>query len=155
MNIVTLIGRLTRDFEVKTINSGGKTIFVSKSAIAIQRDYKNKEGKYDADFVDIQVWGEGFATKIAPRIKKGNRVHVTGRLVIDKYVAKDGTNRIAVKINCSGCKGLDYNNNDGNKNFAPKTEPYVPEFNDENNFNPNSFNPDDFSAVDENEDIPF
>lgn len=145
------VGRLTRDFEVRTINSGNKTTYVSTSAIAIQRDYKNKEGKYDADFVDIQVWGEGFATKIAPNIKKGNRVHVTGRLQIDKYTAKDGTNRIAVKINCSGCKGLDYNNtNNGNKNFAPKSEQYTPEFNEENNFDPESFSP-----IGEDEDIPF
>lgn len=146
------IGRLTRDFEVRTINNGNKTTYVSTSAIAIQRNYKNKEGNYDADFVDIQVWGEGFATKIAPIIKKGNRVHVTGRLQIDKYIAKDGTNRIAVKINCSGCRGLDYNNNNnnGNKNFAPKSEQFTPEFSEENNFNIESF-----SAVGEDEDIPF
>lgn len=148
------IGRLTRDFEVKALNGGNKTTYVSTSAIAIQRDYKNKEGKYDVDFVDIQVWGEGFATKIAPNIKKGNRVHVTGRLQIDKYTAKDGSNRIAVKINCSGCKGLDYNNanntNNANKNFTPKTEQFTPEFNEENNFNPDAFSP-----IDDDQDIPF
>lgn len=142
------IGRLTRDFEVRTLNSGNKTTYVSTSAIAIQRDYKNKKGEYDVDFVDIQVWGEGFATKIAPNIKKGNRVHVTGRLQIDKYTAKDGTNRIAVKINCSGCKGLDYNN--ANKNSVPKTEKFIPEFNEENDFNPDAFSP-----IDDDENIPF
>lgn len=144
------MGRLTREFEVRPV---GKD-YVSTSAIAIQRDYKNKEGKYDVDFIDIQVWGEGFATKIAPNLKKGHRVLVKGNLQTDRYQAKDGTMRTAYKINCDrygGLKIIDYNN-DGSekKQFIPKGEEYTPEFNPSNNFNP-----DEFQPISDDEDIPF
>ena len=143
------MGRLTRDFEVRQV---GKD-YVSTSSIAIQRKYKNKEGNYDVDFIDIQVWGEGFATKMAPKYKKGNRVLVTGNLQTDRYQAKDGTNRTSFKINCErygGCVLIDFNNNNNSNGFAHKTEEPILEFNENNNFNIDSF-----SAVGDDEDIPF
>lgn len=143
------MGRLTRDFEVRQV---GKD-YVSTSSIAIQRKYKNKEGNYDVDFIDIQVWGEGFATKMAPKYKKGNRVLVTGNLQTDRYQAKDGTNRTSFKINCErygGCVLIDFNNNNNSNGFSHKTEEPIIEFNENNNFNIDSF-----SAVGDDEDIPF
>lgn len=145
------MGRLTKPFEIRQV---GKD-YVSTSSVAIQRKYKNKEGKYDVDFIDIQVWGEGFATKMAPNYKKGNRVLVSGDLQTDRYQAKDGTNRTSYKINCDrygGCVLIDFNNNNNNNSngFAPKTEEHVPEFNESN-----EFNPEDFQAIGDDEDIPF
>lgn len=150
MNKFMAMGRLTRDFETQ---KAGKDM-VSKSSIAIQRDFKNSEGKYDVDFINIEMWGEGFATKIAPKMKKGNRVLVTGCLRMDKYPAKDGTMRTSHKITCDrfgGCRQVDFNN-DGN-NVQPqsqKTDTYTPTFEPANDFNPDDFNP-----VGDDEDIPF
>lgn len=147
------VGRLTRDFEVRTINSGNKVIFVSSSAIAIPRVYKNKKGEYEADFIDIQVWGEGFATKIAPNLKKGNRVHVTGRLQTDRYVDKNGTNRTSFKINCSGCRNLESRNRDLS---AKQGGEYAPQFTPANDFSAGDFSTGDFVPMNDDDDgIPF
>ena len=82
MNLVCLMGRLTRDPEVKQ----GENM-VAKYAIAVDRKYSKGEEK--ADFINIVVFGKGaeFAEKY---LKKGTKVVITGRIQTGSYTNKDG-----------------------------------------------------------------
>ncbi len=76
LNQVTLIGRLTHDPIVKTIEDGKK---VSDIQIAVQRAFKNMDGLYETDFISCSLW-QGSAEIIENYCKKGSMVAIRGRL---------------------------------------------------------------------------
>ena len=116
MNLVTLIGRLTADPELKFFSSGTA---ISKGTIAIDRSYK-KDNQTVTDFIPVEVWGKQ-AEYFATCIQKGYLVAVSGSLHIDRYVDSDGNNRNFAKIvvhklmrlNIPKGNGLDTGNGDG------------------------------------------
>lgn len=95
MNKIMLIGRLCNDVELKTINEKGTK--VGTFSIAVQKPYKNEEGKYDADFFNVVVW-EQTAENLVKFTKKGDQVAVTGRLQNRSYEAQDGTKKYITEI---------------------------------------------------------
>lgn len=89
MNRVNLYGRITRDIELKTTQSGKKYI---QFTIACDNG-KDKEGnKLEADFVNCVAW-ERRAEVIAEYVKKGDRFLVAGQFKTDKYETDSGENR--------------------------------------------------------------
>ena len=99
MNNVVLVGRLTRDVEVKETESGKK---VSTVCLAVSRPYKNVEGVYETDFINCILWN-GVAENTSAYCKKGDVVCIKGRIEISTY-EKDNekryvTNVIAEKVN--------------------------------------------------------
>ncbi|MDY0209886.1 MAG: single-stranded DNA-binding protein [Acholeplasma sp.] len=76
LNQVTLIGRLTHDPSVKTMEDGKK---VSDIQIAVQRAFKNMEGLYETDFINCSLW-QGSAEIIENYCKKGSMIAIRGRL---------------------------------------------------------------------------
>lgn len=80
LNQVTLIGRLTHDPVVKTIDGGKK---VSDIQIAVQRAFKNMEGLYETDFISCSLW-QGSAEIIENYCKKGSMIAIRGRLQTKK-----------------------------------------------------------------------
>ena len=93
MNLVTLIGRLTADPELKFFSSGTA---ISKGTIAIDRSYK-KDNQTVTDFIPVEVWGKQ-AEYFSTCFQKGYLVAVSGSLHIDRYVDSDGNNRNFAKI---------------------------------------------------------
>lgn len=93
MNLVTLIGRLTADPELKFFSSGTA---ISKGTIAIDRSYK-KDNQTVTDFIPVEVWGKQ-AEYFATCFQKGYLIAVSGSLHIDRYVDSDGNNRNFAKI---------------------------------------------------------
>ncbi|WP_370839375.1 single-stranded DNA-binding protein [Intestinibacter bartlettii] len=93
MNLVTLIGRLTADPELKFFSSGTA---ISKGTIAIDRSYK-KDNQTVTDFIPVEVWGKQ-AEYFATCFQKGYLIAVSGSLHIDRYVDFDGNNRNFAKI---------------------------------------------------------
>ena len=85
LNQAVLVGRLTRDPEVIETENGNK---VSNISLAIPRNYKNAEGVYETDFIDITLWN-GVAENTAEYCKKGDIVGVKGRIQADSF-EKDG-----------------------------------------------------------------
>lgn len=85
MNNVSLIGRITKDIELKQSASG--TSFCSLT-LAVNRQYK-KEGQPDADFISCKVFGKTAET-IAKYCDKGRQIGVTGRIQTGSYDNKDG-----------------------------------------------------------------
>ena len=116
MNLVTLIGRLTADPELKFFSSGTA---ISKGTIAIDRSYK-KDNQTVTDFIPVEVWGKQ-AEYFATCFQKGYLIAVSGSLHIDRYVDSDGNNHNFAKIvvhklmrlNIPKGNGLDAGNGDG------------------------------------------
>ena len=87
MNRITILGRLTKDPEVK-YTSGQKV--VTTFTLAVDRPFLNPEGKREADFIPVVVWGKA-AELVGNSCAKGHRLLVEGRLQIRNFDAKDGT----------------------------------------------------------------
>ena len=131
MNNVVLIGRLTKDVELKYIQGTGTP--VANFAIAVDREFTGKDGKKEVDFIDIQVWGKS-AENCSNYIGKGSLVGVQGSIRIDSYQNQAGENRKITRINANRVQFLD----------TKRTE-------QENKTNTNTL---EFQEVD-NDDIPF
>lgn len=103
MNKVELTGRLTADPELR-YNDSGKAF--TRFTLAVQRNYKNKDGEYDADFFNIVAW-EKKAEMLCKNLKKGNRFGVTGRLKNKSYETQDGETRYYTDIEADECDFLE------------------------------------------------
>ncbi|MEG1519931.1 MAG: single-stranded DNA-binding protein, partial [Clostridia bacterium] len=76
MNKVILIGNLTRDVELNVTTSG---LSVAKFSIAVSRKFKNADGDYDVDFINIVAWRD-LAERCEKYLHKGNKVGVVGSM---------------------------------------------------------------------------
>ncbi len=90
LNKIILIGRLTRDVELRHTQQG---IAVANFTLAVNRKYNRDE----TDFINIVVW-RAHAENCAKYIGKGSLVAVEGRLEIRKYQDKEGNNRYATEV---------------------------------------------------------
>lgn len=91
LNQVTLVGRLTKDIELKYTNNGTA---VTRFTLAVNRNYKNKQGEYDADFIVCQAWSKT-AEFLSNHGSKGGRLGVVGRIQTRNYEDQNG-NRVYV-----------------------------------------------------------
>jgi single-strand DNA-binding protein len=103
INSVVLIGRLTRDPELRTTTTGKN---VCDFTIAVQKQRKPADGSPDADFFRVNCWDKT-AEFVSNYLHKGRLVAVEGRLQSRKYVASDGTNREVVEVVANSVQGLD------------------------------------------------
>lgn len=103
LNRVVLIGRLTRDPELRTTTTGKNVVNFS---IAVTKRFKPTDGSPDADFFTIIAWGKD-AEYVANYLTKGRMVAVEGRLQTRKYQTQEGTNREVVEVVADSVQGLD------------------------------------------------
>lgn len=95
LNHVDIMGRLTRDPEMRRTASG---VAVTGFTIACDRDIPNKEtGERDTDFIDCVAW-RGAGEFTAKHFKKGSMVVVSGRLQIRNWTDKDGNKRRTAEV---------------------------------------------------------
>ena len=113
MNIVTLIGRNTKDLELKQTKSGKSVVSFT---LAVNKDFKNENGEYDADFIDCVAF-EKRAEAIAKYVRKGDRFGITGKISTRTYQRNDGSNAKAVEIIVENFEFLE-----PKKDNAPKWE---------------------------------
>ena len=90
LNQTIMVGRITRNVEVKELEGGKK---VADICLAIPRSYKNAEGEYETDFIPAQLSGV-IAENTSEYCKKGDIVGVKGRLETEQ--GEDNTQRIKV-----------------------------------------------------------
>ncbi len=93
MNLITIIGRMTKDTE---INQTGK---VAANTIAVDRAMKDADGNKVTDFINLRWLGEKKAQFAQNYITKGQKIAIEGSLCIDNYKDKDGNNKQFVYIN--------------------------------------------------------
>lgn len=94
MNKVVLLGRLTRDPEVRSNSTGNSN---ARFTVAINRNFKNKDGGYDADFISCVAFGRT-AEFVSKYFKKGNQICLEGRIQTGSYDAQDGTKRYTTDV---------------------------------------------------------
>ncbi|MFA5560777.1 MAG: single-stranded DNA-binding protein [Acholeplasmataceae bacterium] len=94
LNQVVLVGRLTRDPEIKILADGKK---VGDITLAVQRGFKNMEGSYDTDFIRCSLW-EGLATSIETYCKKGVMIALKGRLQTWKYEKEEDKSYTVLEV---------------------------------------------------------
>lgn len=94
MNRIILLGRLTKDPEVRYTQTGK---VVCQFTIAVDRPFANQDGQREADFIPIIIWGKQAET-CGNSLTKGQRVLVEGRLQIRSYDAKDGSKRWVTEV---------------------------------------------------------
>ena len=86
MNKAILIGRLTRDPELRTTSNG---ISVTSFTIAVDRNFNNQQGEKETDFIPVVAWRK-LADTCAKYLAKGRLVAVSGRMQVRSYEGKDG-----------------------------------------------------------------
>ncbi|AEG62081.1 single-stranded DNA-binding protein [Desulforamulus ruminis] len=104
LNKVILIGRLTRDPELRYTTSG---MAVAKLGLAVDRPQFNKEREKETDFIDIVVWSK-LAEICANNLGKGRLVAVDGRLQIRSYEDNQGVKRKVAEVVAENIKFLDW-----------------------------------------------
>ena len=96
LNVITLVGRLTRDPELRRTNSGTS---VGAFTVACDDGRKGPNGEKQTLFMDCTVFGPQ-ADTLMKFWRKGNLIAVYGRLVSRKYTNSQGANVTAYSINC-------------------------------------------------------
>lgn len=153
MNTVMLIGRLTKDPELRYIPSTGNAL--TTFSLAVNRDFKTKDGQRIADFFNIVVWGKS-AEYVANYLSKGRLAAVRGRIENRSYETKEGEKRYITEIIAENVEVLEWG--DKGERAAGNTGSYRPSESasaaSSNVFEPEGLDPDGFRALDD-EDVPF
>ena len=94
MNKIVVLGRLTKDPEVRYTPSQK---VVASFTLAVDRPFTTPDGKREADFIPVVVWGKA-AELVGNSCAKGHRLLVEGRLQIRNFDAKDGTKHWVTEV---------------------------------------------------------
>ncbi len=115
-NNFTLLGRLTRDPELRTTPNGKNVVTFG---IAVTKRFKPTDGSPDADFFDIKAWGVG-ADYAANYLAKGKRVLLHGTIQTESYTNNEGKRITKVVFVAEDVQGVDRPTDDEKANAAPK-----------------------------------
>lgn len=94
LNRIILMGRLTRDPELRRTGSGTA---VTSFSLAVDRDFKSQSGEKETDFIDIVAW-RSTAEFVSKYFTKGRMAVVEGRLQIRDWTDKDGGKRRSAEV---------------------------------------------------------
>ena len=95
LNHITIMGRMTRDPEMRRTGSG---VAVTSFCLAVDRDFAPKDGgERETDFIDCNAW-RNTAEFVSKYFQKGSTAIVSGRLQIRNYTDKDGVKRRAAEV---------------------------------------------------------
>lgn len=114
MNKFIATGRLSKAIELKYTQSGKA---VGSFTLAVQRDFKNANGDYEADFLMCQVWGKT-AEIMANHLNKGSKVLVEGRIATRNYDNAEGKKVYVTEVVVERFEFLD--SKGGEKQEAPR-----------------------------------
>ncbi len=128
MNRVVLVGRLTRDPELRYT---GSNIPVATFSIAVNRNFSNQQGEREADFINIVVWRKQ-AENVKNYLSQGSQVAIDGRIQTRSYDDKDGQKRYVTEVVADNVEFLGSKNssNNSNSNTSSDSEPTPYDFGD-------------------------
>jgi single-strand DNA-binding protein len=95
MNRIVLVGRLTRDPEMKVLEDNNKVL--TRIMLAVDRPYKTPSGEKQVDFIPVVLWGKK-AEIVSEYLVKGSTISVTGRLQTKVYVNADGQRKFISEV---------------------------------------------------------
>ncbi|HDT8732019.1 TPA: single-stranded DNA-binding protein [Listeria monocytogenes] len=124
MNRVVLVGRLTKDPELRYTPAG---VAVATFTLAVNRTFTNQQGEREADFINCVVWRKP-AENVANFLKKGSMAGVDGRVQTRNYEGNDGKRVYVTEIvaesvqfleprNSNGGGGNNYQSGNNNNNY--------------------------------------
>ena len=124
LNHIVLMGRLTRDPELRRTGSG---IAVASFSLAVDRDFGSSanNGEKETDFIDIVAW-RNTAEFVTKHFKKGDSLTVQGRLEVRKFTDKDGNNRETVEIIADSVYFGEKKRDTSEQNTAPVPDDFEP-----------------------------
>ena len=132
MNKAILVGRLTRDPELKSTANGTN---VCSFSVAVNRRYKNAEGNYDADFINCTAWRQT-AEFVSKYFTKGRMIGVVGSIQTRNYDDKDGKKVYVTEVAADEVYFVE-SKGDNNTNTAPVADV------------------NDFAPIDDTDELPF
>ncbi len=112
MNKVFLIGRLTRDPELRYT---GSNIPVATFSLAVNRNFTNQSGEREADFINIVVWRKQ-AENVKNYLTQGSQVAIDGRIQTRSYDGNDGQKRYVTEVIADNVEFLGSKNSSTNSN---------------------------------------
>jgi single-strand DNA-binding protein len=151
LNRIILIGRLTRDPELRYTPNG---VAVTTFSLAVDRPYSNQQGERETDFINIVTW-RGLAETCANYLKKGRMAAVEGRLQIRNYDNNEGRKVYVTEVVADNVRFLESNNSSqgggqqsgGNAQYASRDN--------EKRFNDDPFANDGKPIDISDDDLPF
>ena len=115
LNKVFIMGRLTRDPELRRTQSGTA---VTSFSLAVDRDFKSQSGEKETDFIDVVAW-RSTAEFVAKYFTKGRMAVVEGRLQIREWKDKDGNNRRSAEVVADNIYFGDSKRDGAGSDYAP------------------------------------
>lgn len=112
INNVVLVGRLTRDPELRRTPQGDA---VTSLTLAVNRNYTSQDGQQQADFIKCIIWRK-LAENVEKYCSKGSLVGVTGRIQTRSYDNSQGQKTYAVEVICNSVQFLETKKKEENKN---------------------------------------
>lgn len=156
INRVVLVGRLTKDVELRNTPSG---VAMARFTLAVNRTFSNQQGEREADFINCIVWRKQ-AENTANYLKKGSLAGVEGRIQTGSYEGSDGKRVYTTDVVCDSVQFLEpRNSSEGNTSSGQSSfssgQPSQP-MNQQNNSRVDNdpFSNDDPFEV-SNDDLPF
>ena len=119
INNVVLIGRLTRDVE---LHRTPQDQAVGQFTLAVNRNFKNQDGGYDADFINCVIWRK-LAENFASWIKKGNLVAITGHIQTRNYENQQGQRVYVTEVVIDSFRSLEKRDNSANQDSMDEQMP--------------------------------
>jgi single-strand DNA-binding protein len=150
MNKVVLIGRLTKEAELRFTPGTGNA--VANFSIAVEDGFGDKKKAY---FINIVVWGKS-AEAVANYTHKGSKIAVTGKITVRDYDAKDGTKKYITEVVADmygGIEFLDSKNDNNQSNNTGGFNEYSAPANDA--FGGGNFEEDIIPVDDSDDSMPF
>lgn len=124
MNCTQLVGRLTRDPEIK-YSQGETSLCIASFSIAVDRRFK-RDGEPTADFINCKAFGKQ-GEFVEKYFQKGKRIGVVGRIQTGSYTNKDGNKVYYTEVICDQVEFVDNKGDSGNgggqtQQTAPQTD---------------------------------
>lgn len=120
LNNVTLVGRLTRDPELKYTPAG---VAVTTFTLAVDRDYTGPNGEREADFINIVVWRQ-LAETCANYLRKGRLAGVVGSINTRNYENNEGKRVYVTEVTASKVRFLESQNAGNNSSQRNGQDPF-------------------------------
>ena len=118
MNKVILIGRLTKDPELKKTNSGLSYVQFN---LAVNRNYTNKSGEKQADFINCVAWRTQ-ADNLVKYIRKGGLIGIEGEIQTRTYDDKNGIKKYITEVLCNSIEFLESKSQQSKTSYDPFEE---------------------------------
>lgn len=140
MNTVQLVGRLTKEIDLKFTSSG---VAVGSFTLAVNRSFTNQQGEREADFINCVIWRKA-AENLANFTRKGSQIGIEGRIQTRNYENQQGQRVYVTEVVVNNFHLLEPRSVTEQRPAGESNNSYG---NNQNNFNSNSYSNNNHSSM--------